>query len=157
MKTSWVLRSKRYNLKGAALFNSAVFFALNRRGMREGQKKSRHWRDFKQTHSELSLDQEIVQLFTLFFHRFFDHCRCTTLASPGFRFTVFINVAIFSRTSSAFSFSARFNGSHAIQQFVRINTVGNQHFTILLQFTGTLFNFSCCGAFFFATLVNNNF
>jgi MFS superfamily sulfate permease-like transporter len=72
-------------------------------------------------------------------------------------FAVFVNVAIFCRTLSTFSFGARFNGSKAIQQFVRVNTVSDQHFAILLQFTSALFNFSSSRAFFFATFVNNNF
>src|SRR5471030_2506367 len=37
------------------------------------------------------------------------------------------------------------------------NTVSNQHFTVLLQFTGAFFNFSSRLRIFFATFVNNNF
>ena len=73
-------------------------------------------------YKRLLLDQEIVEGFTLLIHCFFDYSWSTALASPGFSFAVFVNVAIFCRTLSTLSFGARFNGSKAIQQFVRVNT-----------------------------------
>src|SRR5471030_216708 len=103
------------------------------------------------------LQQEIFQLFTLFFDCFLNHCRSTTLASPGFVFAVLINVFVFSWTSSTFRFTSCFGSSHSLQQFVRINAVSNQHFTILLQFTSTFFDLNSGLRIFFTTFVNYNF
>ncbi len=56
----------------------------------------------------------------------------------GFGFTIFVNIAIFSRTCSTLGFGTGFNGSHGAQQFIRINTVSNQHFTVLLRYAYAL-------------------
>ena len=55
-------------------------------------------------YKRLLLDQEIVEGFTLLIHCFFDYSWSTALASPGFSFAVFVNVAIFCRTLSTLSF-----------------------------------------------------
>lgn len=115
----------RYKFFNRSAGKSGAFFMPGVVSGELRQKKSRQRRDFKHPGSKLFLDQEIFQLLTLFFHCFFDYSRCTTLASPGFSFTVFVNIAIFSRTSCAFSFGTGFSGSHAIQQFIRVNAVGN--------------------------------
>ena len=86
----------------------------------------------------------------------FDHSRGTALTGR-FGFTIFVNIAIFSRTCSTLGFGTGFNGSHGAQQFIRINTVSNQHFTVLLQLTRTLFNFCRGSVFFFTALVNDDF
>ncbi|MDF2528934.1 MAG: hypothetical protein K0S17_4019 [Enterobacter mori] len=65
----------------------------------------------------LILDQEVIQLFTLLIHCFLDNSWSTTLAGPGFLFAVLINVAIFSRTSSAFCFGTGFRRYGCCSEF----------------------------------------
>lgn len=50
----------------------------------------------------------------MFIYCFFDYSWSTVLVSLGFSFVVFVNVVIFCRTLSTFSFGVRFNGSKVI-------------------------------------------